>query len=365
MASTASRLGKPVLAKNGKPLTIAGQTIIHGTVHDLHLDYSQSYTGIDVHVPVRVVASPKPGPIVFFTGVVHGDELNGLGIIRELVFDNELPLKRGVVIAVPVVNILGMDSHQRYLPDRRDPNRCFPGSAKGSLTGRLTNLVYTEIIKKSDYGVDLHTAAIRRTNYPNIRADLDDPRVADLARSTGLDLIVHGKGPSGSLRREACKRKIPTIVIEAGEVSKIEPGIVELVTRGSRNLLRHLKMVTTRAIRTEKQLEVRKSVWIRAEYGGILKYHARPGDVVKKGQLLATNQNIFGKVQNELYAPDDGIIQGCTTMPAVKPGEPVFHLALPGFQYEELAKNFGARNRDPLHRKVRRELATSLTLETT
>lgn len=354
---------KPVYTRAGKVLQIAGKTILHGATCDLHLDYSQSYTGIDVKVPVRVIAAPRPGPIVFFTGVVHGDELNGLGIIRELMFDNELELKRGVVIAVPVVNVVGMDGHNRYLPDRRDPNRCFPGSARGSLTSRLTHLIHTEVIRQCDVGVDLHTAAVRRTNYPNIRADLDDPTVAELARAFGLDLIVHSRGPAGSLRREACRRAIPTIVLEAGEVWKIEPSVVEIGVRGSRNLLRHLRMISTKAERAKFQLEVRKSTWVRAEYGGILKYHAQPGDVVRAGQLIATNQTIFGVVQNELHAPADGIVQGCATMPAVTPGEPVFHIARSEHPHAYLAKHFGARHDDALHRRVRRELGTSLALK--
>lgn len=354
-----------VKTRTGRPLKIAGQTFEHGTTRDLRLDYSQSYTGIDVKIPVRVIAGPKPGPIVFLTAVVHGDELNGMGIIRELMFDNELPLKRGTVIAVPVVNVSGMDSHTRYLPDRRDPNRCFPGSSRGSLTGRLTHLIHQAVIMQSDYGVDLHTAAVRRTNYPNIRADLDDAEVAKIARAFGLDLIVHSRGPAGSLRREACRRKVPTIVLEAGEVWKIEPGVVEIGVRGTRNFLRHLKMITAKAERAKFQLEVRKSVWVRAEYGGILKYHAQPGDIVSEGQLLATNQTIFGENQNELLSPANGIIQGCTTMPAVKPGEPVFHIALSDHPHSRLRKHFGARHDDALHRRVRRQLGTSLDLKRT
>ena len=199
--------------------------------------------------------------------MVHGDELNGLGIIRELMFDNELPLTRGAVIAIPVVNIYGMDSHSRYLPDRRDPNRCFPGTSKGSLTSRLSHLIYTEIIRHCDYGIYLHTAAVRRTNYPNIRADLDNPEVLRLARSFGCELLVHSRGAEGSLRRTACRRGIPTIVLEAGEVWKIEPGVVNLGTLGARSVLRELGMLSGRRLRGGFQLEVRKSVWVRADNG--------------------------------------------------------------------------------------------------
>lgn len=346
--------------RRGRPLIIAGQPIRPGEKHDLHLDYSQSYTGMQINVPVRVVAGPKPGPVVFFSAVVHGDEINGLGIIRELMFENELRLRRGVVIAVPVVNVYGMDSHSRYLPDRRDPNRCFPGSRRGSLTSRLAHLIFNEVIRHCHFGVDLHTAAVRRTNYPNIRADLDNPEVVKLARAFGCELLVHSRGADGSLRRVACNRGIPTVVLEAGEVWKIEPGVVDLGALGLRNVLRKLGMVAGRIEAPKFQLDVRRSIWVRAEYGGILKFHVAPGDLVERGQLLGTNHGIFGDTQNELFSPADGVVLGMTTMPAVKPGEPVFHIALSDVPYKMLKKRFHTSRRARLHQRVHDELATSL-----
>lgn len=351
--------GQFFTTRQGKPLVVAGQLIEPGQTYDLQLGYSQSYTGINVSVPVRVIAGPKPGPIVFFAAVVHGDELNGLGIIRELAFEQPLMLDRGVVISVPVVNVYGMDSHSRYLPDRRDPNRCFPGSKKGSLTGRLTHLVFNEVIAQSDCGVDLHTAAVRRTNYPNIRADLDDPEVRKLARAFGCELIVHSKGADGSLRRTASRRGIPTIVLEAGEVWKIEPGVVNIGVHGANNILRYLRMLKGKPETPSFQIEVRKSTWVRAEYGGILKFHCAPGDLVRKGQVLASNSDIFGNLQNSIESPADGIIQGMTTMPAVKPGEPVFNIAQPEMTFSAIKRRMEARSKAKMHRQVHRELATS------
>nr|WP_226895270.1 succinylglutamate desuccinylase/aspartoacylase family protein [Luteolibacter marinus] len=300
---------------------------------------------------------------MFVAAVVHGDELNGLGIIRELVFDQPLELRRGVVIAVPVVNVYGMDAHSRYLPDRRDPNRCFPGSRSGSLTSRLTHLVFNEVIRQCDYGLDLHTAAVRRTNYPNIRADLDDPKVRRMARAFGCELIVHSRGAEGSLRRTACRRGIPTIVLEAGEVWKIEPGVVALGAQGARNVLKHLKMIDGKPVPPPFQVEVRKSVWVRAEHGGILKFRCGPGELVQQGQLLATNHDIFGHILNEIRSPADGIIQGLTTMPAVKPGEPVFHIALPRLSFAALKRRMAARAGEGLHHEVQEQLATSLLVK--
>ena len=343
-----------------RPLSIAGQRIEPGRIYDLHLDYSQSYTGIEISVPVRVVSAPRPGPVVFLLATVHGDELNGLGIIREVLFEKPPPIKRGVIVAVPVVNVLGLESHSRYLPDRRDLNRCFPGFARGSLSSRLAHLIFNETIRHCDYGVDFHTAAVRRTNYPNIRADLDDPVVRRMAHAFGCELIVHSKGAEGSLRRVARAAGIPTIVLEAGEVWKIEPGVVEIGARGTLNVLKYLGMLPGRIEKPACQFEVRRSVWVRAERGGILKFHTLPGDVVKKGQCLATNVNIFGDEQRQIKAPADGVILGLTTMPAVKPGEPVFHIGLtqqPASRSRKRARGLGKAR---LHRRVQAQLATSV-----
>ena len=341
-------------------LCIAGQRIEPGRTYNLHLDYSQSYTGIEISVPVWVISGSKPGPVLFLLATVHGDELNGIGIIREVLFEQPSAIQRGTIIAVPVVNVLGLESHSRYLPDRRDLNRSFPGSAKGSPSSRLAHLIFDEIIRHCDYGLDIHTAAVRRTNYPNIRADLDNSVVRELALAFGCELVVHSKGAEGSLRRVAVARSIPTIVLEAGEVWKIEPGVVEIGARGTRNLLKHLGMLTGTLDKPAHQIEVRRSVWVRAERGGILKFHTLPGDVVRKGQCLATNVNIFGQEQRHIKAPADGVILGLTTMPAVKPGEPLFHIALTDQSFARLKRQIGSRGQARLHRRVQDQLATSV-----
>jgi len=355
---TRSRVRK----KSPAPLRVAGQVIEPGRTYDLHLDYSQSYTGISISVPVRVVAAKKPGPVVFLCATVHGDELNGIGIIREVLFEKRLELERGTVIAMPVVNVLGLESHTRYLPDRRDLNRCFPGSARGSLSSRLAHLIFNEVVRHCHCVLDFHTAALRRTNYPNVRADLDDPAVRRLARAFGCELIVHSKGAEGSLRRVAVERGIPTVVLEAGEVWKIEPGVVAIGARGALNVLKCLGMLKGRIKKPGHQIEIRKSVWVRAERGGILNFHTLPGALVRTGQRLATNYTLFGESQNQLKAPADGVVLGMTTMPAVKPGEPVFHIALTELSHARLRKQIGSRRQGPLHRQVQAELATSITV---
>ncbi len=303
-----------------------GQMIRPGQSKDIFLAVTESYSGMTVNIPVHVRRAKEDGPVVFVTAALHGDEINGTGAIRQLVQDDALELARGSVILVPVLNILAFDRHSRYLPDRRDLNRAFPGSADGSLAARMANTVFEEIVVRSDYGIDLHTAAIRRTNYPNVRGDLSHPEIKRIAEAFGCEIIMDGKGPAKSLRREACIAGCHTIVMEAGEVFKVEPGIVEASNRGVKNVLCELDMLETAPESPEYQVVVKKSKWIRAEKGGFLEFHVKPGEVVEEGQALTTNTNLLGRDRYTVYAPYNGIVIGMTTLPAISPGDPICNL---------------------------------------
>jgi len=346
--------------KRRPPLSIAGRRIKRGETHDIRLQFSESYTGLSISVPIRVIAAPKSGPVVYMTALVHGDELNGLGIIRELLLENPLALTHGTVIAVPAVNVYGLEAHSRYLPDRRDLNRSFPGSSAGSLSSRLAHTVFNEIISKCDYGIDFHTAAQGRTNYPNVRGDLSDPDVKDLARAFGAGLIVDGAGPEGSLRWEAVKAGVPTIILEAGETWKIEPGIVELGVRGATNVLQRLNMMAGDPVDPPFQSLIRKTTWVRADRGGVLKYHVAPGEVVKKDQALAVNLDIFGGEQNRLTSPVDGVVLGMATMPLAKPGDAIFHIGVAPESVGRLERRMSRPKGQGLHRRIKRQLAANI-----
>lgn len=306
--------------------TWAGKTIEPGAAKDVKLNVSESYSGMNVHIPLHIRRAVEPGPVVFVTAALHGDEINGTGAIRELLQADDFNLTRGAVILVPVLNVLAFDRHSRYLPDRRDLNRSFPGTATGSLASRMGNSIFNELVMRCDYGIDLHTASVRRTNYPNVRGDMKNPKVKRIAEAFGAEVIVNGKGPSGALRREACLAGCPTIILEGGEVWKVEPGIVESATRGVRNVLRELKMLDGDIESPDYQIVVEQSKWIRAERGGFLQFHVKPGQIVRKGQPLATNNTLLGRERSVLEAPFDSVVIGMTTIPAVSPGEPVFNL---------------------------------------
>lgn len=304
-----------------------GESIAPGETRNFRLTVSESYSGMNVRIPIQVVRALEPGPTVFVSAALHGDEINGTGAIRQIIHQGLLlQLLRGNVILIPVLNLLAFDRHSRYLPDRRDLNRCFPGTTTGSLASRMARRIFDQIVLRSDYGIDLHTAAVRRTNYPNVRADMSDPQVARIAKAFGNELILDSRGPKGSLRREACLGGCPTIVVEGGEVWKVEPGIVDSAIKGVINVLRELEMLPGRPEITEHQLALTKTKWLRAERGGFLQFHVKPGDGVEAGQAIATNTNLLGIEKSVLYAPYAGVVLGMTTLPAVTPGEPICHL---------------------------------------
>jgi len=343
-------------------LAFGDEEIGLGERRNLFLSVSQSYSGSPVVVPITVWRAAQPGPAVFITAAVHGDELNGTGIVREIILRPPFQLTCGSLVLVPVVNIQGFERHTRYLPDRRDLNRCFPGSPEGSLAGRLAHTIFSQVISRCDYGIDLHTAAVRRTNFPSVRAYSRDAEVARIARAFGCEAIVNRKGPKSSLRREACEAGCPTIILEAGEVWKIEPHVVEYGVRGIRNVLIELGMVEGKREEPLYQVWTRKTLWVRADCGGILAFHIAPGDVVEKEQPLVTTTNLLGEEQNVLCSPTAGIILGMTTLPTVTPGAPVCHIAVPRGGMKLVRRALARDDEESLHERIRDDLAASVTV---
>lgn len=337
-----------------------GEAVAPGETRNLQLTMGESYSSQDVGVPIQVRRALLDGPVVFVSAALHGDEINGTGAVRRLILDPEFRLTRGAIVFVPVLNMLAFERHSRYLPDRRDLNRSFPGSAGGSLASRTARVVMDEIVARCDYGIDLHTAALRRTNYPSVRADLKDPAVRRIALAFGSEVVVDSRGPAGSFRREACRAGCPTIVMEGGEVWKVEPGIVESAARGVRNVLRELGMLGGDSERPACQVVIATSKWVRAERGGFMRFHVQPGDLVGKGQPLATNTTLLGEEVGSLSAPFDAVVIGMTTLPAISPGEPLCNLGrLPrGQRPEELQRRRSEAN--GLSQRVSEELATSI-----
>ncbi len=347
---------------NTNPLRFGDIEVPLGQRRDVDLLVSESYSSHPVLIPITVWRALEPGPTVFVTAAVHGDELNGTGIVRELLLNPPFDLAKGSLILVPVVNMLGLERHQRYLPDRRDLNRSFPGDISGSLARRFAHAFFEGIVKQSDYGIDLHTAAIRRTNYPNIRADLSDPEVKRLALAFRSEIVVKGKGPKGSFRRAACAAGCPTVILEAGEVWKIEPTVVEFGVRGISNVLIELHMIDGISKQPDYQLAIDTTKWIRADFGGILQFHVSPGDIVEAGQEVATNSDLRGKEQRVICSPVGGIVIGMTTLPVVTPGDPVCHVAVARKDLDNVRRARERTGTSNLHERLRDDLSTSFSI---
>lgn len=342
--------------------TIGNTLVPPGTTCNVRIKISETYTGDSIAIPVRVARAREPGPTVFVVAGIHGDEMNGIGIIHRLMYEEPLELIAGTLLLIPVVNVFGFEASSRYLPDRRDLNRSFPGSATGSMASRVAHIVMKEIVSKCDYGIDLHTASIQRTNFPNVRGDLANAGVRRLANAFGCELIVNGKGPVGSLRRAACRIGCPTVLLEAGEPWKIEPSILKVGVRGIRNVLIDLGMMAGEPLPPIYQARVAKTIWVRAQVGGILNFHVIPGDFVSKGDRIATNYSIMGEQQNILVSPIDGIVLGMATIPAVKPGEPVCQIARPTRKLASIRAAITALPPSSLYHSVKRDLATNITV---
>jgi predicted deacylase len=318
---------EPESPREKKPIGIWGEVRVEpGESRDVYVTIGESYSGATLQIPIHVRRGPEDGPVVFVTAALHGDEINGTGVVRSLIADVSFWPRAGSVLLVPVVNVLAFERHSRYLPDRRDLNRCFPGIRTGSLASRMAWIIFEEIVRRSDYGIDIHTAAVRRTNFPNVRADLSKPGVKRLARAFGSEFIIDALGPKKALRREACRDGCPAILVEGGEVWKVEPTILESTVRGIRNVLVDLGMLDGEVEPPPFQVVLERTKWIRANRAGFLNFHVTPGDVVKEGGPLATNTSLLGGEEEVMSSPFDAAVLGMTTLPAVSAGEPIYHL---------------------------------------
>lgn len=340
-----------------------GKAVAPGERATVSATISKSYTGSDVSIPVVVCRGHEPGPTVAVTAAVHGDEINGTGVIRGIIRDESYSILRGTLVLVPVVNLFGFERNSRYLPDRRDLNRSFPGSPNGSLAARLANAFFESVIRRCDFCIDLHTAAVRRTNFPNVRADLSRPEVLAFARAFGAELVVAGAGPEGSLRSEACQAGCVTIILEAGEVWKVEPAVVEYAMQGISNCLKTLGMIEGEPVRPAYRIEADATRWVRAAHGGFLEFHVAPGDTVEEGDPIATNTDLIGGELNVIRAPRDGVVLGMTTIPSVSPGDPVCNLAFTRAKtLKEAIAAIEQMDDGSLHERLRAQLASNITV---
>jgi uncharacterized protein len=304
--------------------------IIHpGAATKISIPVSDLSAGMQAQLEARVFHGARKGPIIFVSGSIHGDEVIGTEIIRRVM--KKLNPKRmgGTVIFVPVVNMYGFIGHSRYLPDRRDLNRSFPGSGRGSLASQLANIFYNEVVLRCSLGIDIHSAAINRYNLPQIRIAAGNPDLKKLAMEFGAPAVIEADLRDGSLRQIAKADGVEMLLLEAGEALRFDELSVLTGVNGILRVMRHLGMITTKSLgkTPAPPVQTTRTTWLRASRGGVCRLNAVSGDAVKAGQILAIISDIFGDEEQTVIAPSDGIIIGHATLPIVNQGDAILHVA--------------------------------------
>ena len=311
------------------PFLIGGQSIAPGERRSVDIPVSRLSDHTPVHLTVHVVHGRRPGPVLFVSAAIHGDEVIGVEIVRRLLRASPVTRLAGTLLAVPIVNSFGFHNHSRYLPDRRDLNRCFPGGDQGSMASRLAHIFMEEVVRRSDVGIDLHSAAVHRTNLPQIRLTPGNSRLRELGEAFGAPVMMMSNLREGSLREAAEKLGVDVLLYEGGEALRYDELAARSGTRGVLRVMHALGMTGVKGIPKRRRHPVlaKNSQWFRAPVGGVFRGYVAIGDVVSPGTILGVVSDPLGEADSELICDLDGIVIGRSNMPAVYEGEALFHVA--------------------------------------
>lgn len=327
VGSSTSNRSRRLLRRSSFP--IGDIEVKAGTSAIGELPISRLVTGTRISLPVNVFHGRSDGPVVWLSAAVHGDEIGGVEIIRRALAAINPKDLAGTIVAVPIVNVHGFLNGDRYLPDRRDLNRSFPGSANGSLAARVAHLFMTEIVGRCDVGIDLHTGSDHRINLPQIRADLDDPLTRDLAIAFGAPLMMHAKLRDGSMRAAATATGSTVLLYEGGEAWRYDRAAIEAGTVGVRRVLAHLGLL--RGDDTDRSSEIpaesRSSSWVRARRSGMALIDVELGQMVERGETIGTIRDSVGRRLSTCNAPRTGMVIGHVQQPLVNQGDAIIHIA--------------------------------------
>lgn len=317
--------------KDPEVIKIGGIQVFRGERKRISLASAALYDYTKLSIPVEVIRGKLKGPVLFISAAIHGDEINGVEIIRRLSRSKFLSRIKGTLILIPVVNIFGFNYKSRYLPDRRDLNRSFPGDPKGSLASRMAHTFMKEIVSKCTHGIDLHTGAIHRTNLPQIRAYLDNTDTKTLAKEFGASVIVNSKLRDGSLREAARKKKIVMLLYEGGQALRFEEKAIKTGLHGCVAVMKKIDMIKNVKTKQQKRhkniFTAESSYWIRAPRSGTFAANKKIGETVKTGDIIATISDPFGREKQTVLADENGILIGSTLLPLVNQGDAMFHIA--------------------------------------
>lgn len=307
---------------------IGGQTCKAGATTRVEVRVARTASGAWAHVPVVVIHGARPGPTVWLSGAVHGDELNGVEIVRRLVQDTPARAVSGTLLAVPIVNVFGVTNQSRYLPDRRDLNRCFPGSSRGSLASRLARLFFDTVVQRCDFGLDFHTGSNGRQNLPHVRIDAGQPRLAELAREFAPPLVFCGKRLPGSLRAAAAAAGVPMLLFEGGEAHRFDEDAIQVGVAGAQRVLKALGVLSSApAAPAEGPLWSKRSRWMRAGRSGFAHVEVPLGARVEAGQRVATVSQSTGGPELVIRSRCAGTVIGALRTALVHRGDALVHVA--------------------------------------
>ena len=309
--------------------TINGTSIAPGTRCTVDIPVGTLSDHTPVMLSVNVAHGRRPGPVMFVSAAVHGDEVIGAEIVRRLLKAPPLRGLAGTLLAVPIVNAFGFHNRTRYLPDRRDLNRSFPGLSAGSMAARLAHIFMTEIVTRADIGIDLHSAAIHRDNLPQIRLTPDNSRLAELGEVFGAPVMIVSKVREGSLRAAAEEAGVDVLLYEAGEALRFDELAARAGVSGILRVMHHLGMIGGKGVPKLRHAPVlaRSSRWFRAPVGGLFRAFVPIGAAVTPGMVLGVVSDPFGEVEREVVSDLAGVVIGRTNMPTVYEGDALFHVA--------------------------------------
>jgi predicted deacylase len=316
---------------DAEPFTFNGGRVEPGDTQRLRYTITETYLGDPVRMPVTIINGVEPGPTVFLSAAGHGDELNGVEVVREVSDEWDHDDLCGTLVCLPVLNVPGFIAQQRYLPIYdRDLNRSFPGDPDSTSAKRMADSIFRNFIEPCDLGIDFHTSTRGRTNMLHVRADIDESAVARVANAFASNVIIAGEGPSGTLRREATGAGVPTITVEMGEAHRFQREFIDRALAGTKSVLAEFGVKPTATVEWPGWRTVvdgsDDKTWIRADAGGIVEMHANRGDVVGAGERIATISNPFKTDATAVEAPFAGLLVGSLENPVVYPGNPLCHL---------------------------------------
>jgi uncharacterized protein len=316
-------------ANTASPLTVGAEVIAPGTKCRFEVPFARLPTGTWLSLPVIALNGRLPGPRLWLSAAIHGDEINGIEIVRRVVETVSPRGLRGAIIAVPVVNVYGFINETRYLPDRRDLNRHFPGSDRGSLAARMAALFLDTVVTQCDYGIDLHTGSDHRYNVPHVRGDFEDPATRRIAEAFGTRYLVQAKTRDGSLREAARSRGIPVLAFEGGQVHRYDEEAIDAGVNGVLGVLAELGMRRRRrAAPLEPPELLRATSWLRAKRSGLFRAVVKPGEAIVEGQEVGRLADSLGRADRRITSAVSGVVIGLNLNPLVHRGDALLNVGV-------------------------------------